>query len=271
MIGISILIFAISMKTVVTTNNSALNRSLVFSVCHQDGPGLQTILKSIDRPSYFYFTSQSSSTLSSFSSSIHLSFCEHQHTTYYLPSGFSILRSSPRLPLVDIAAKEDSSSYHNTILNATDQSTSTTNNMITTVMPLPSSTPSLQEKHLVIDMNNNLHLTTTTTTLSNSSFPYTSLATTIQHGQRTFYVMLLSGCGAAGLLILITIYTIIKYYNRDEGSYKIDESKNFSPENHLERLNDSGCGGKIPTVKQHRQKLLAVNEQTRANTKEWYV
>ena len=144
--------------------------------------------------------------------------------------------------------------------------------MITTVMSLTSSssTPSLQEKHLVIDMDNNLHLKTTAT-LSNSSFPYTSLATTIQHGQRTFYVMLLSGCGAAGLLILITIYTIIKYYNRDEGSYRIDESKNFSPENRLERVNDSGRGGKIPTVKQHRQKLLAVNEQTLANTKEWYV
>lgn len=208
--------------------------------------------------------------MSSFSSAIHLSYCEHQHTTYYLPSGFSILRSSPRLPLADIADKEDSSSYHNTILNATDQSTSATNNMITTVMSLASSTPSLQEKHLVIDKDNNFHLTTIATS-SNSSLPYTSLATTIQHGQRTFYVMLLSGCGAAGLLILITIYTIIKYYNRDEGSYKIDESKNFSPENHLERLNESGCGGKIPTVKQHRQKLLTVNEQTLANTKEWYV
>ncbi|UJR23109.1 hypothetical protein I4U23_026130 [Adineta vaga] len=141
--------------------------------------------------------------------------------------------------------------------------------MITTLMLLSSSitTTTVQEKHLVIDKDNNLHLTT----ISNNSLSHTSLATTLQNGQRTFYILLLSGCGAAGLLILLTIYTIIKYYNRDEGSYKIDESKNFTAETHLERADNSGRSGKTTTTKPHRQKLLTPHEQTLTNTKEWYV
>ena len=84
--------------------------------------------------------------------------------------------------------------------------------------------------------------------------------------------MLLTGCLTAGIIILIIIYIIIKYCNRDEGSYKIDESKTYSTKSHLDNPNNSGCTGKISSSKQHHhQKLLTTNEQNIPNSKEWYV
>jgi hypothetical protein len=219
------------------------------------------------------------SSSSSFLPLFHLSYCEHQHTTYYSSSGFSILRSSPRLPLTDILDKKNSSSFdhHNAILSVVNQSSSTSRNMITTLMS--STITSSKEKHVLVDADDNLisptinSFPTTTTPFSNISLFHTSLSTT-QKGNQTFNIMLLTGCMTAGLIILIIICTIIKYCNRDEGSYKIDESKTFTTKSHLDNPNHSGCTGKISAPKHHHhhhhQKLLTKTENI-TNAKEWYV
>ncbi|UJR25801.1 hypothetical protein I4U23_007151 [Adineta vaga] len=116
----------------------------------------------------------------------------------------------------------------------------------------------------------NLLSTTTTTT---SLFSNVSLFQTSQQGtNRTFNIALLVGCiSASVILITIIIYAFVKYRNRDEGSYKIDESKNFVTNSHLDNHESAaGCGGKITTSNHHRQKLLS-NEQNGVDSREWYV
>ena len=111
-------------------------------------------------------------------------------------------------------------------------------------------------------------LSTTTTTVSNVSL----FQTTQQGKTRTLNITLLSSCISASLiLIIIIIYAFIKYRNRDEGSYKIDESKNFVTNSHPENGDHSGCGGKISSSAHHRQKLLTTNEQNGVDSREWYV
>ncbi|CAF1129059.1 unnamed protein product [Adineta steineri] len=283
---IYLIIFIISINHTINGNiskNSTSNRFLIIPSCQANKDGLKSIPKSSDRSYYFYFSSQSPSSLSSSSSflpSLHLSYCEHQHTTYYSPSGFPILRSSPRLPLTDIHDKEDSSSFylHNAILSAVGQSSSSSSNMITTLMSSSSSSSPPQEKHVLVDNDDNMILTTinslTTIAFSNISSVHTSLTTTSSShkGNRAFNTMLLIGCVVIGIFILILVFILIKCFHRDEGSYKIDESQNFTAESsHSDKIDKNGCGGKISATKQQRQKLLTANEQIVANSKEWYV
>jgi len=220
---------------------------------------------------YFYFSNQSSST--SFLSLLPLSYCEHQQTTYYSSSGFAILRSSPRFLFADIDNSQKTSSFHhqNAVLSIVDQSLSTT---IVTLM-------SSNENNLLVDSDYNNTITkttinsllsTTTTTVSNVSPFHTSLSTTPQRANRTFNITFLIGCISASiLLIIIIIYAFVKYRNRDEGSYKIDESKNFVTNSHIDNNDNGGCGGKISSSTHHRQKLLTTNEQNCVDTREWYV
>jgi hypothetical protein len=218
---------------------------------------------------YFYFSNQSSSLLSA----LPLSYCEHQQTTYYSSSGFAILRSSPRFLFTDIVNSKLTSSFHhhNAVLSVVDQSLSTT------VITLMSS----NENNLLVDSDynnstttaiNSLLAKTTTTTISNVSLFHTSLSTTQQGANRTFNITLLVGCISASIiLIIIIIYAFIKYRNRDEGSYKIDESKNFVTNTHIDNQDKGGCVGKISSSNHHRQKLITTNEQNGVDSREWYV
>jgi hypothetical protein len=201
-----------------------------------------------------------------------LSYCEHQQTTYYSSSGFAILRSSPRFLLTRIDNSQRTSlfDHHNAVFSIVDQSLSTT---IVTLM-------SSNENNPLVDSDYNNTKTTTTainsplsiTTVSNVSIFHTSLSTIPQRSNRTFNITLLIGCISASIiLIIIIIYAFIKYRNRDEGSYKIDESKNFVTNSHLENSENGGCGGKISSSTHHRQKLLKTNEQNGVDSREWYV
>ena len=199
--------------------------------------------------------------------SLSLSYCEEQQqqqTTHYLSSGFAILRSSPRFLTTYI----DNSQYHNASLSDVDQLLSTPK------LTLMSS----NENNLLVDSDYNNRTTTTTTTIN--SFLSTTTATvlnvsslnTSQRGiKRTYNITLLIGCISASIiLIIVIIYAFIKYRNRDEGSYKIDESKNFVPTPHLDHRDNGGCSGKVSST-HHRQKLLTTNEQNGFDSREWYV
>ncbi|CAF1687168.1 unnamed protein product, partial [Adineta ricciae] len=78
---------------------------------------------------------------------------------------------------------------------------------------------SSNENNLPVDTDYNNSTTTT------SLFSNVSLFETTQRGtSRTFNIALLVGCVSASvILIIIIIYAFVKYRNRDEGSYKIDE------------------------------------------------
>ena len=87
----------------------------------------------------------------------------------------------------------------------------------------------------------------------------------------TFNFTLFIYCSIAGIVILIVFYLIVKLCKRDEGTYKIDESKNFpgkSPDKQSEKL---GCTGKIVSSSHHRQKILSMHEEQLEHSKEWYV
>jgi hypothetical protein len=188
-----------------------------------------------------------------------LSYCEHQQTTYYLPSGFAIFRSSPRFLFPNIVNPRQTSSFyhHNAVLSAVDQSLST---IISTLMPS-------SENNLLVDSLRNSSITTTTTTFSN-----VSLSTTQWGANRTFNITLLIGCISASIiLIIIIIYAFVKYRNRDEGSYKIDESKNFMTTSHVDNHDNGGYSAKVSSSNHHRQKLITTNEQNGIDSREWYV
>ncbi|CAF1476154.1 unnamed protein product [Adineta steineri] len=212
-----------------------------------------------------------STSSSSFLSLLPLSYCEHQQTTYYSSSGFAILRSSPRFLFTNIVNPQQTSSFHhhNAVLFAVDQSLSPT---IATLM-------SSNENNRPVDSDYNNSTTPLTTTsiyslLSTTTFSnVTGFHTTQRETNRTLNIALLGGCiSASVILIIIIIYAFIKYRNRDEGSYKIDESKNFVTNPHIDNHDNGGCGGKISSSNHHRQKLLATNESNVVvDSREWYV
>jgi len=110
--------------------------------------------------------------------------------------------------------------------------------------------------------------TTATTVLTNISLNHHTQSTKIRTRNLTLLIGCLVGCV---ILIIIVIYAFIKYRNRDEGSYKIDESKNFVSNSPLPK-HESNAGGSKPTPSaHHRQKLLANQEQNGVDSREWYV
>lgn len=229
---------------------------------------------------HFSHPSPSSKSFSSSSSSLLLlSHCEHRQTTYYSSSGFAILRSSLRFLLADIDDNTQrilSGDHYNASLSSRIQTFST---------PILLLMSTNENNLLTNNDSNHHHLTTTTTTnsfFSSSNTKITTSTTAVsnisvfhpshQGSHRTINLTLLIGCIAGGiLLILVLLYAFVKYRNRDEGSYKIDESKNFVPTPHLEQQNHEGCGSILSSSTHHRQKLLTTHGQNTVDSREWYV
>ena len=229
---------------------------------------------------YFLHRSLSNSFSSSSSSLLLLSYCEHRQTTYYSSSGFAILRSSLRFLFPDINNTTQrilAVDPHHASLSSLAQTLSTP---ILTLM-------STNENNLLTnnDYNNNTTITTTTTTnsfLPSSNTKITTTTTAVsnisvfhpsqQGNHRTVNLTLLIGCISGGIIIIvILLYALVKYRNRDEGSYKIDESKNFVSTSHPEQQQHEGCGGILSSSTHHRQKLLTTNGQNPIDSREWYV
>ncbi len=75
------------------------------------------------------------------------------------------------------------------------------------------------------------------------------------------YIVLIAGGGV--FLFLLLIFALYKYRNRDEGTYTIDETKNYGPFAELDMpLNGSKASKK--SSKNRRKSLVDKN-------KEWYV
>lgn len=244
---------------------------------------LIVLIPTSTRHYYFYFSSQPISSLSfssSFSSLLNLSYCEHQQTTYYSSSGFSILHSSSRFSTSKIQENQNSipSHTHNAVLSTTDHSPSTTGNPIELIASSTtlSSSSSLSNKHdVIIDHDDVLISTTinsfTTSTLSNNSLLHSTLSIK-QRETRTMNRILLIGCIISIIPIMIIIYTIFKHCcSRDKGSYRIDESKNFPTKLRMDIEDNNGCTGKILSPNHHRQNLAPANEENIVDSKEWYV
>ncbi|CAF1006478.1 unnamed protein product [Didymodactylos carnosus] len=103
-------------------------------------------------------------------------------------------------------------------------------------------------------------LTKTTTTITTSFFA--NQTNPIQRANIGLIIGIVSACV---LVLCLLIYAICKYRNRDEGSYKIDESKNFGT--YLE-VN----GGHDETSNGHKHHKLMSNDKLRnVETREWYV
>ena len=201
---------------------------------------------------------------------LNLSYCQHQQTTYYSPNGFTILHSAPRFLSARSSDKKHLSSFyeHNAVHSGADQMSSTT-------ISLMLSSLLSNGNSLVIDQNENNMISTTINPLTKSTFSsitllHTSLST-IEQGTKPLNMILLIGCIMVGIIILTVVYILVKYYlSRNEGSYKIDESKNFVSKSHSNNNDNSSCAGKI-SITNHNQNLLATNEQNINASKEWYV
>jgi hypothetical protein len=140
------------------------------------------------------------------------------------------------------------------------------NTVLTIVVPSASSKPvavmsSTKESHTVPRE-------------TNASIPTTMLSTHASdpssfHMSSRFDLTLFIACICASMAVVaLIIYALVKYRKRDAGSYKIDESHNFVATSYLDNHDNLS---KVSSSSFHRQKLLTINEQSLADSREWYV
>lgn len=101
---------------------------------------------------------------------------------------------------------------------------------------------------------------------SNVSLLHTSLSANQANKRSWNLPLLIAGLSTGVILVILIIYAVIKYRNRDEGSYKIDESQNFLSKPHADQST-----GKVLSPHPHRQKVANPTEQNRLDSREWYV
>ncbi|CAF2045808.1 unnamed protein product [Rotaria magnacalcarata] len=284
MIIIYLIIFIIAIDGI-TTENHSTSHVILASSCQTTNSEPERI--SIESGHQYYFHIFDWSFLSSFVPLLPLSFCKHQRTTYHSSSGFDIFRSSPRFLLTGIVTSEQTSVFHqkNAVPFFIDQPISRSivklmspneNNRLTdsdsNQLTTATTTTATTTVNSLLSTTTTTITTTTTAAISDVSLLKASLSTTQQGTNRTFNITLLIGCISASIiLIIIIICAFVKYRNRDEGSYKIDESKNFVLTPRIDKHDKSGSHGKASSSQQHRQKLISSNEQNGVDSREWYV
>lgn len=75
--------------------------------------------------------------------------------------------------------------------------------------------------------------------------------------------MVIGIVAAAALCILILLYAMYKYRNRDEGSYQVDESRNY--------ITNSAVQSNGAVMKDKQQSLKGSNKKQKNKDKEYYV
>ncbi|XP_029349375.1 LOW QUALITY PROTEIN: neurexin 3a [Echeneis naucrates] len=75
--------------------------------------------------------------------------------------------------------------------------------------------------------------------------------------------MVIGIVAAAALCILILLYAMYKYRNRDEGSYQVDESRNY--------ITNSAVQSNGAVIKEKQQNLKGSNKKQKNKDKEYYV
>lgn len=77
---------------------------------------------------------------------------------------------------------------------------------------------------------------------------------------------------AAFVALIILIYAIYKYRNRDEGTYTIDETKNFGPFADLDANSSANSNSKNNSLNCASKKSKSTKKMRQVNgNKEWYV
>jgi hypothetical protein len=119
--------------------------------------------------------------------------------------------------------------------------------------------------------------TTATTTNSNQQLSISNKEninmTTTYGGLSTSYIVAI-GLGAFFALVILA-FAVYKYRNRDEGTYTIDETKNYGPFAELDvplngHANGNGNGVLNKNGKSSKNKRKGY-ENNNNNNKEWYV
>ncbi|CAF0931122.1 unnamed protein product [Didymodactylos carnosus] len=100
------------------------------------------------------------------------------------------------------------------------------------------------------------------TTIATSFFTNQTVLNSIQRANIGLIIGIVSVCV---LLLCLFIYAICKYRNRDEGSYKIDESKNFGTYLVVNGENDENKSNG------HKHKQTSNDKTKTVETREWYV
>ena len=72
---------------------------------------------------------------------------------------------------------------------------------------------------------------------------------------------------AAFFVLMLLIFAICKYRNRDEGTYRIDETKNFGPFAEL----DAPLNGAGSSKSRAKSSASGKNRRKGVGVKEWYV
>ena len=72
---------------------------------------------------------------------------------------------------------------------------------------------------------------------------------------------------ASFFVLLLVIFAICKYRNRDEGTYRIDETKNFGPFAEL----DAPLNGGSSKSSRSKSSASGKNRRKGVGVKEWYV
>ena len=218
---------------------------------------------------------------------IDFAFCQSKLTTHsYSSSGFAILHSTARFHSIDPKTKnlslssaiEDfppssSSSFApsphtrlsslstETIANKSMLLLSTSKDRLQSTTTTTSTTVEVNPSKIT---TNGRSLSTSATFLSNVTSVETAILLT---SQGMFYFLLFVACVILGLtLIFLMIYAIIRYRNRDEGTYKIDESHNFVNATCVDQ------SSKFSTIVQQREKIFSPSPHPHlSDSREWYV
>lgn len=206
---------------------------------------------------------------------IDLAFCQTPLTTTYSSSGFTILHSTARFHSIDSKTKDLSllptteSSSSSSFPSQTSLSSLSTAKIIGNLTSLLTTS---KDRLSLITMEQNpstittnvRSLSTAPTLLSNVTSLETSILMTTDG---TLRLLLLLGCISLGLvLLLLMIYAILRYRNRDEGTYKIDESHNFVNSTYLDH------SSKFSTTPNHREKhFVHSTTPNLSDSREWYV
>lgn len=113
------------------------------------------------------------------------------------------------------------------------------------------------------------YLTMLTTTTSNDNKGVAKQA--FQNNSMSMSVIV--GISIASFItLIILIYAIYKYRNRDEGTYTIDETKNFGPFADLDANNfDTNIDEKTSSLNCGLKKAKGAKKESFNRNKEWYV
>ena len=105
------------------------------------------------------------------------------------------------------------------------------------------------------------------TSSSAPSSPADPNKTASKPDEQPSFTFIVSVASATFFALMLIIFAVCKYRNRDEGTYRIDETKNFGPFAELDAPLNGGNGKKSTKASSASSK----NRRKGVGVKEWYV